>query len=172
MENLARLIRDIPDFPTKGIVFKDLTPLLRDPSAFARVVDALEARHRSDRIAAVAAVESRGFIFGGALAVRLGAGFVPIRKPGKLPYLTISESYSLEYGAGALEVHQDAVRTGDRVLIVDDLLATGGTARAAASLARRMGAEVVGASFVVELAFLGGRARLEGLPAFSLVRFD
>ncbi len=172
MIDLARFIRDVPDFPKKGILFKDITPLLKDPSAFARAIDALAGRHRDDRIDAVAAVESRGFIFGGALAVRLGAGFIPIRKPGKLPHHTFSETYSLEYGTDSIEIHRDAVKKGDRVLIVDDLLATGGTAGAAASLVTRMGAEVVGASFLVELAFLSGRAKLAEIPVFSIISYD
>ena len=169
---LARLIRDIPDFPKQGIVFKDITPLMRDPEAFARTLDALVTRHEKDRVTTVAAIESRGFIFGGALATRLGAGFVPIRKPGKLPYETLSESYTLEYGTGTLQIHSDAVERADRVLIVDDLLATGGTAAAAVSLVQRMGGEVVGLSFVVELVFLHGRAKLPGLPTYSLIKYD
>lgn len=172
MTDYARLIRDVPDFPKEGILFKDITPLLRDPKALAAVVSALEERHRGDRIAAVAAIESRGFILGGALAMRLGAGFVPIRKPGRLPYRTLRESYALEYGTDSIEVHSDAVRTGDRVLVVDDLLATGGTARAAVDLMRRLDARVIGASFLVELDFLGGRARLEDIPTFSLVHYS
>jgi len=172
MIELARFIRDVPDFPKKGILFKDITPLLKDPSAFARAIDALAGRHRDDRIDAVAAVESRGFIFGGALAVHLGAGFIPIRKPGKLPHRTLSETYSLEYGTDSIEIHRDAVKSGDRVLIVDDLLATGGTAGAAASLITRMGAKVVGASFLVELAFLSGRAKLAEIPVFSIISYD
>jgi len=172
MIDLARFIRDVPDFPKKGILFKDITPLLKDPEAFARSIDTLARRHRDDRIDAVAAVESRGFIFGGALAVRLGAGFVPIRKPGKLPHHTISETYSLEYGTDSIEIHRDAVKHGDRVLIVDDLLATGGTAGAAASLIARMGAKVVGASFLVELTFLAGRAKLAEIPVFSIISYE
>ena len=167
-----RLIRDIPDFPKQGILFKDITPLLRDPQGFAGVLEALEARRRGDRISAIAAVESRGFIFGGALAIRLGAGFIPIRKPGKLPHDKLSETYALEYGTDTIEIHRDAVVRGDRILILDDLLATGGTARAAASLVRKLGGEVVGASFLIELAFLGGRAHLEGIPVFSLIRYE
>lgn len=172
MTDLSRYIRDVPDFPRKGILFKDITPLLRDPRALARTITVLEERHRDDRIAAVAAVESRGFIFGAALALRLGAGFVPIRKPGKLPHETFRESYELEYGTDAVEMHRDALSQGDRILLVDDLLATGGTAVAAVNLIRRMGGMVVGASFVVELTFLGGRNRLGELPVFSLIRYD
>lgn len=172
MADFQRLIRDIPDFPKQGILFKDITPLLRDAKALHGALEALEAHHRADRIAAIAAVESRGFIFGAALAIRLGAGFIPIRKPGKLPHDKLSETYALEYGTDTIEIHRDAIGRGDRILIIDDLLATGGTARAAASLVRKLGGDVVGATFLVELAFLGGRARLEGIPVFSLVRYD
>ena len=172
MNELTRFIRDIPDFPKKGILFKDITPLLRDAGAFSQAMDAMARQHMDDRIDLVAAVESRGFIFGAALALRLGAGFIPIRKPGKLPYKTIDETYSLEYGTDTIQIHADAAGRGDRVLIVDDLLATGGTARAAASLLTRQGAEVVGASFLIELAFLSGRARLADVPVFALIKFD
>jgi len=172
MNDYARLIRDIPDFPKEGILFKDITPLLRDPQALAGALDALVEHHASDRIGVVAAVESRGFIFGAALAVKLGAGFVPIRKPGKLPYETVGETYALEYGTDTIEVHRDAVGKGDRVLVVDDLLATGGTARAAINLLRRLGAEIVGASFLVELDFLQGRQKLGEVATFSLVHYQ
>jgi len=168
----ARLIRDIPDFPKKGILFKDITPMLRDAPAFAASIEALHTRHASDRIDAVAAVESRGFVFGGALALRLDAGFIPIRKPGKLPHDTLSETYALEYGTDTVQIHRDAVTPGNRILLLDDVLATGGTARAAVALIRRLGGEVVGASFVVELDFLHGRRRLEDVPVHSLIHFD
>jgi adenine phosphoribosyltransferase len=171
MNDPSRFIRDIPDFPRKGIIFKDITPLLRDPRAFAETIEALRLHHRGDRIDAIAAVESRGFIFGSALAMTLEAGFIPMRKPGKLPYQTVSETYSLEYGTDTIQIHSDAVARGDRVLVVDDLLATGGTASAAVNLLNRLGAEVVGASFVVELGFLGGRARLGAIPTFSLITY-
>jgi len=168
----SRLIRNVPDFPRPGILFKDITPLLRDPRGLSDVLDALAAHHERDRIDAVAAVESRGFIFGCALAVKLGAGFVPIRKPGKLPHETVSESYALEYGSDTIEIHRDAVNPGDRVLLVDDLLATGGTAQAAARLVRRLGGVVTGATFLIELDFLKGRQRLEGIPVFSLIHTE
>lgn len=171
MKDHARFIRDIPDFPKKGIVFKDITPLLRDSGAFAATIEALKSHHAGDDIHAIAAVESRGFIFGSALALSLGVGFIPIRKPGKLPHETLSETYSLEYGTDTIEIHRDAVSQGDRVLIVDDLLATGGTAKAAIKLITRIGGHVVGASFVVELLFLSGRARLDGIPTFSLIQY-
>ena len=172
MNELSKFIRDIPDFPRKGILFKDITPLLRDPGAFSRALDAMAQHHAGDRIDAVAAVESRGFIFGAALALKLGAGFVPIRKPGKLPYQTLDESYTLEYGTDTIQMHADAVAKGDRILLVDDLLATGGTARAAMNLLARQGADLVGASFLIELAFLSGRARLGKAPVFALLRYD
>ena len=170
--DLARFIRDIPDFPKKGIVFKDITPLLRDPRALAQAVDAIAAQYAGSRVDAVAAVESRGFIFGAALALKLGAGFIPIRKPGKLPHDTLSESYSLEYGTDTVQMHSDAVGKGDRVLIVDDLLATGGTARAAVNLVTRLGGEVIGAAFVIELGFLGGRKKLGDLPVLALLNYE
>lgn len=165
-------IRDVPDFPKQGIIFKDITPLLGDPAAFAGTVDQLAERHSRDRVEVVAAIESRGFIFGGALAVRLGAGLVPIRKPGKLPYKTLSQTYTLEYGTDTLEMHSDAIPKGRRVLVLDDLLATGGTAGAALDLVRKSGGHVVGASFVIELAFLGGRAKLGDTPVSTLIKYD
>ena len=171
MTDLGRLIRDIPDFPKKGILFKDITPLLRDPVAFRATIDALAWHHATHKVNAVAAVESRGFIFGSALAVSLGVGFIPIRKPGKLPHEILSETYSLEYGTDTIEIHRDAIAPGDRILVVDDLLATGGTAKATINLIDRMGGHVVGASFVIELQFLDGRARLGAVPTFSLIQY-
>jgi adenine phosphoribosyltransferase len=172
MTQLARLIRDIPDFPRKGILFKDITPMLRDAAAFGACIEALRAHHAADRIDAVAAIESRGFVFGGALALRLEAGFIPIRKAGKLPHDTLSETYALEYGTDTVQIHRDAVSPGDRILLLDDLLATGGTARAAVRLIRQLGGEVVGATFVVELDFLHGRRHLDGTPVHSLIHYD
>jgi adenine phosphoribosyltransferase len=160
---LKNIIRDVPDFPKKGIVFKDITPLLGDPGTLRETIEALAAPHL--------AAPPDGFIFGAAVAARLGAGFVPIRKPGKLPSRTVAETYELEYGTDTLEIHADAVREGQRVLLVDDLLATGGTACAASSLVKKVGGELIGISFVIELGFLEGRSRLEGLPASSLVRY-
>jgi adenine phosphoribosyltransferase len=168
---LKNIIRDVPDFPKKGIVFKDITPLLGDPGTLRETIEALAAPHLAAPPDLVAGVESRGFIFGAAVAARLGAGFVPIRKPGKLPSRTVAETYELEYGTDTLEIHADAVREGQRVLLVDDLLATGGTACAASSLVKKVGGELIGISFVIELGFLEGRSRLEGLPASSLVRY-
>lgn len=171
MEHLKALIRDVPDFPMQGILFRDVTPLLRDPRGLAQVVDALADRYRDQGIEAVAGIESRGFIFGTPLAVALGVGFVPIRKLGKLPADKITREYALEYGTNSLEVHRDAVRSGERVLLVDDLLATGGTARAAAELLEELGAQVVEAAFVIELAFLNGRAALDGRAAHALLTY-
>jgi adenine phosphoribosyltransferase len=165
---LREYIRDIPDFPQPGILFRDITPLLADAAAFRAVIDTLATPFK-DRVDVVVAVESRGFIFGAPLAYALGTGLVPVRKHGKLPWQTIREEYALEYGSSILEVHQDAVQPGQRVLLVDDLLATGGTVRAAANLIRRLGGEIVGAAFLAELGFLNGRAALEGLPVTSLV---
>jgi len=171
MEHLKALIRDVPDFPMQGILFRDVTPLLRDPSGLAQVVDAFAERYRGQGIDAVAGIESRGFIFGTPLALALGVGFVPIRKLGKLPAEKITREYALEYGTNSLEVHRDAVRPGERVLLVDDLLATGGTARAAAELLEQLGGEVVETAFVIELAFLNGRAALDGRPAHALLTY-
>jgi adenine phosphoribosyltransferase len=169
-------LRNVPDFPKPGILFKDITPLLADPRAFHITLDLLAQRYIGEHIDAVVGVESRGFIFGGALAARLNASFVPVRKPGKLPAKVDSVSYKLEYGEAALEMHLGSIKEGAQVLIVDDVLATGGTASAAMELSRRQGGTVVGAAFVVELDFLSGRARLsEGTaPApsvYSIVHF-
>ena len=169
--DLRARIRDIPDFPRPGIVFKDITPLLLDPSALQAAVSALAAYASPLGVEYVVAAEARGFILGGALATRLGAGFVPARKPGKLPHDTVSAEYVLEYGIDALELHADALAGGARVLIHDDLLATGGTARALCDLVAGRGAEVVGCAFLVELSFLSGRARLEPFDVHSLIEY-
>jgi adenine phosphoribosyltransferase len=161
MDDIAALIRDVPDFPKPGIVFKDITPLLADAPAMARTADALAAPWRDAGITRVLGIESRGFIFGSLVAERLACGFAPLRKPGKLPWTTRRRDYTLEYGQAALEIHDDALGPGDRALIVDDLLATGGTMAASLSLIRDLGAEVVGAGFVIELAFLAARSRLD-----------
>ncbi len=170
-ERLKRIIRDVPGFPRAGIVFKDITPILADPALFRETLEALGRPFKGGSVEKVLGIESRGFIFGPPLAVQLDAGFVPARKPGKLPRETISETYALEYGSDALEIHRDALRKGERVLVVDDLLATGGTAAAATRLVKRQGAEVVGVAFVIELEFLKGRDRLGGLRVHSLVRY-
>ena len=171
MEHLKELIRAIPDFPTQGILFRDVTPLLRDAGALREVVHLLAERYRDAGVDAVAGIESRGFIFGAPLAVELGVGFVPIRKLGKLPAEKIRREYSLEYGVNVLEMHADAVRPGERVLLVDDLLATGGTARAGAELLRELGAEVMAVAFLIELEFLQGRAALDGLDVYAMLKY-
>ena len=169
--DLRALIRDIPDFPKPGILFRDVTPLLGNGPAFRACIRQLCERLSPARPQAVAGIESRGFIFGASVAAELGIGFVPIRKPGKLPWRTRKEQYQLEYGTDAIEVHEDAVATGTRVALVDDLLATGGTAGAAIKLLQGLGGEVVVAAFVIELAFLQGRARLAGVPAQVLITY-
>jgi adenine phosphoribosyltransferase len=160
MDSIRARIRDVPDFPQKGVVFKDITPVLADRTAFREVVDALTARWKGERIDKVVGIESRGFLFAAPLAYALGAGVTVVRKPGKLPWQVIREVYALEYGEGALELHVDAVGPGDRVLVVDDVLATGGTAEAAGKLVTRQGATLVGYSFLVELTFLHGARRV------------
>ena len=171
MTDLARHIRDIPDFPKPGIVFKDITPLLADPTSFRATVDQFVERYRG-RADMVLGIESRGFIIGAAVAYGLGTGLAGVRKPGKLPARTYAARYDLEYGSDALEIHHDAVGDHHRVLIVDDLLATGGTASAAVELVQRCGGRVVACAFVIELAFLNGRQRLAGQDVFALVRYD
>jgi adenine phosphoribosyltransferase len=167
--DLQALIRDIPDFPKPGILFRDLTPLMGHGPAFSETIQRLADRAAQLRPAAVMAIESRGFIFGASVAARLGLAFVPLRKPGKLPHRTRKSVYDLEYGSDGIEIHEDAVPPGTRVVVIDDLLATGGTARAAVQLARELGAEVTGALFVVELAALAGRKRLDGVPVDALI---
>ncbi|HEX6463246.1 MAG TPA: adenine phosphoribosyltransferase [Vicinamibacterales bacterium] len=162
MQALKDRIRRVPDFPKPGILFYDVTTLLRDPEGFRMAIDALSNPYRGQGISVVVGIESRGFILGGAVADRLGAGFVPVRKLGKLPSTTVRVSYSLEYGSGSLEMHSDAIEKGQQVLIVDDLLATGGTARATADLVRQLGGKVHGVAFLIELVSLDGRAKLEG----------
>ena len=169
-EQLKRLIRDIPDFPKPGINFKDLTPLLRDPAGFGKAVDLLAARYVGKKIDVVVGVEARGFVIGAALAYRLGAGVILIRKPGKLPYKTHRTIYELEYGTDTLEIHQDSIVPGQRVVIADDLLATGGTMNAAIRLVEQQGGSIVECAFLVELLFLSGREKL-GHKVFSLIQF-
>src|SRR5882762_975987 len=171
-EPLKQLIREVPDFPKPGILFYDITTLLKDKRGFATLIDALSEHYLEKDIDLVLGMEARGFIFGPALAYRLNAGFVPVRKPGKLPAETVRVSYELEYGSNSLEVHKDAIRKDDRVLIVDDLLATGGTAVATAELASGLGAQIAGLAFVVELDFLKGREKLAKYDVFSLLHYD
>ena len=170
-DRIRARIRDVVDFPKEGIVFKDLTPLIADPVAFRGVIDRLAEHAAGRRADRIVGIEARGFIFGSALACVLGKGFSIVRKPGKLPWRTDREEYSLEYGKGVLEIHEDAVQPGERVVIVDDLLATGGTAAAASRLVERRGGEVVSLAFVVELAFLKGRTSLEGRDVHSLISY-
>ncbi len=172
MIDLKTLIRDVPDFPKPGIVFKDITPLLASPEGLSQTIAQLIEPFRQARIDVVCGTESRGFIFGTACAVALGVGFVPIRKPGKLPCETLSASYELEYGTDRLEIHTDAIRPGQRVLMVDDLLATGGTMGACCELVEKLGGEIVGISFVIELDFLNGRDKFPGRSIHSLIRVE
>jgi adenine phosphoribosyltransferase len=171
-EQLKSLIREVPDFPKPGILFYDITTLLRDKTGFAQLIDLFSEHYIGKQIDLILGMEARGFIFGPALAYRLNAGFVPVRKPGKLPAATVKVEYELEYGSNALEVHKDAVQKGQRVLIVDDLLATGGTAEATARLATSLGGEIAGLAFVVELDFLNGREKLKPYNVFSLLHYD
>ena len=169
--DLKGCIRDIPDFPKEGIIFKDITTLLKDPAAFKKSVDLLAKKFRKEDIAYVVGVEARGFIFGSALAYKLGAGFIPVRKKGKLPYRTKQVVYELEYGTDVLEIHEDAIPDGSRVLIVDDLLATGGTIRAVSDLVRQQKAVIAGVAFLVELKFLKGKDKLKDLPVYSVIKY-
>lgn len=170
--DLASTIRSVPDFPIAGILFYDITTLLKNPVALKESIDRLTAQYQNTGVDMVVGIESRGFIFGIPLAYNLGVGFVPVRKPGKLPAETIAESYALEYGTNTLEVHVDAVEKGQKVLIVDDLLATGGTAKATCSLVEKLGGQVVGLAFAIELTFLNGRDNLKGYNVFSLLQYN
>jgi len=172
MEQLKSLIREVPDFPKPGILFYDITTLLKNATGFRRVIDALSAHYCDTKVDVVLGIEARGFIFAPALAYALNAGFVPVRKPRKLPAECVSVTYDLEYGTDTLEMHKDAVGNGHRVLIVDDLLATGGTAAAAARMVREAGGTVVGVGVVIELTFLSGRQKLAGTDVFSLISYD
>lgn len=168
---LENYIRNIPDFPKLGILFKDITTLLKDKKAFSQAVDLLSKKYKNKKIDKVAAVEARGFILGGAIACRLGAGFVPIRKKGKLPWKTNSVTYDLEYGKDTLEIHHDAIEPGDKILIVDDLLATGGTAKAVTDLLEQLQGKIAGIAFLIELTDLKGRDKLKDCPIFSLIKY-
>ena len=172
MEDLKKLIREVPDFPRPGILFYDITTLLKDRCGFRAVIDGLRQHYQNARVDTILGIEARGFIFAPALAYALGAGFVPVRKPKKLPAARVSVEYDLEYGTDSLEMHRDAIDDGHRVLIVDDLLATGGTAAAAARMVRNVGGEVAGIGVVIELSFLNGRQRLADYDVFSLLQYD
>ncbi len=172
IEKIRQAIRDIPNFPKPGVVFKDITPLLSNGPLYKQTIDLLADRYRSQAVDIVLGIESRGFIIGSTLAYTLGAGFCIVRKPGKLPYKTHSASYELEYGSDTLEVHRDAIPSRARVLIADDLIATGGTASAAAELVSKLGAEIVECAFVIELSFLKGRERLTPYNVFSILQYD
>ncbi|MBU0635756.1 adenine phosphoribosyltransferase [Candidatus Micrarchaeota archaeon] len=165
-------IRTIPDFPKKGILFYDITPVLQDPIALEQTISQMKEKYSNEKIDYIVGVESRGFIFGSLLAEKLGVGFIPVRKKGKLPSKTIEQSYALEYGTATIEIHEDALKAGDRVLVADDLLATGGTAQATAALVQRLGGNLVGFCFLIELSFLNGRKKLEPYHIESLVQFD
>jgi adenine phosphoribosyltransferase len=171
-DQLKKLIREVPDFPKKGILFYDITTLLKDKTGFAQLIDLFSEHYIGNHIDLILGMEARGFIFGPALAYRLNAGFVPVRKPGKLPAATVRCEYELEYGSNCLEVHRDAIEKGQRVLIVDDLLATGGTAEATTRLVKSLGGEIAGLAFVVELDFLNGREKLKPYNVFSLLHYD
>ena len=172
MEQFKKLIRNVPDFPKKGILFYDITTLLKNAKALREVMDLLAGKYMNQKIDLVLGVESRGFIFAPILAYQLGAGFVPVRKPGKLPAESVKVSYDLEYGKDALEIHKDAIQPHQRVLIVDDLLATGGTAAAVTQMVQQMGGQVVALAFLVELVFLDGRKKLNGFEVFSLLQYE
>lgn len=174
MDDLKSLIRTIPDYPKPGILFRDVTTLFRDPEGFERAVIAMARPFRTAHVDAVAGIEARGFILGGAIADRLGCGFVPIRKKGKLPWKTIGQEYTLEYGVDSIEIHEDAIGHGEQILIVDDLIATGGTAEAAIKLVQSTGGRIVGSTFVIDLPDLGGKAKIEAMDveAHALMAFD
>jgi adenine phosphoribosyltransferase len=172
VEALKALVRTVPDFPKPGILFYDITTLLKDKTGFAKLIDALASHYIERKVDLVLGIEARGFIFGPALAYRLNAGFVPVRKPGKLPAETVRVCYDLEYGSDAVEIHKDAIQPGQRVVLVDDLLATGGTMEATVKLARQLGGEIVGLAFAVELDFLKGRERFKEFDVFSLLHYD
>jgi adenine phosphoribosyltransferase len=171
IEQIEALIRDVPDFPEPGVVFKDITPVLADPIAFSTIIDLIVVHFGRGNVDKVVGIEARGFILGAPVAYHFGAGVVPVRKKGKLPHDTIDEEYALEYGTAALEIHKDAFAPGERVLVVDDVLATGGTAKAAATLVERIGGKVCGIATLIELDFLHGRDKLEGYDLFTLIRY-
>jgi adenine phosphoribosyltransferase len=169
--DLAKFVRDVPDFPKPGIMFKDITPLLAEPAAFAAIIDRMALHYKDRRVTQVAGIESRGFLLAGALAHRLQAGVIPIRKKGKLPHKTISATYSLEYGTDTLEIHEDAAGPGSSILLVDDVIATGGTAKASCELIEKLGAKIAGVAFLIELGFLNGRQHLRDRDVLSLIKY-
>lgn len=171
IEKLRNAIRDVPDFPKEGIIFKDITPLLLDPVLFQSAIDIFVERYRGKEISKVVGIEARGFLFASALAYQIGSGLVPVRKPGKLPYKTEKATYELEYGEDSVEIHRDAISEGENVLVLDDLLATGGTVSAALDLVERLGGMVIEVAFLIELEFLNGRDQLEGKDIFSVLKF-
>lgn len=171
MENLKKLIRDVPDFPKKGIIFKDITPLLQDPKGLRTAVEAISQHYKGKKIDIIVGAEARGFILAPTVAFNLGAGFVPVRKPGKLPYKKISESYALEYGTDTLEMHKDGIKKGQNVLMVDDLLATGGTMAACCKMVESLGGNIAGCAFLIELAFLNGKNALSKYEIFSVIKY-
>ena len=168
---LKELIRDIPDFPKEGIIFKDITPVLQSPAGLKEVVDKFSDHYANQKIDVIVGAEARGFLFGPAVAINIGAGFVPVRKPGKLPYETASKTYDLEYGTDTLEIHKDAVKAGDNVLMMDDLLATGGTMVASCELVESLGGKITGCAFLIELGFLNGKEKLSQYDIFSLIQY-
>lgn len=170
-EKIKALIRDIPDFPQKGVIFRDITPLLKEPCVVSEIIDSFEEFARKKKIEVVAAIESRGFIFAMPLCLRLGVPFVPVRKEGKLPWATVKETYELEYGAATVEMHKDAIKEGQRVLVLDDLLATGGTALASAKLVEKLGGKVEGIAFIIELTYLNGREKIKDYEVLTLARY-
>ena len=171
MDDVKAIIRDVPDFPKEGIIFKDITTLLKDSQGFREAVDRLVDHYSEQRIDLVVAVEARGYIFGAPMAYKLGAGFIPVRKVGKLPAETLREEYELEYGTDAVEMHRDAIEPGQKVLIVDDLIATGGSAAATARLVEALGGDIVGIAFLIELAFLNGVDKLRGYDVFTMIQY-
>ena len=173
MESVQQIIRDVPDFPKKGIIFKDITPLLGDPVAFQKTINSLKDRYADKSVDAVVGVEARGFIFASALAYALGSGVVMVRKPGKLPYKTFQETYSLEYGSDTVEIHQDALRSGQNIIVIDDVLATGGTLSATLDLIRKnfKNVKILETAFLIELDFLKGREKLKDTPVYSMIHF-
>ena len=171
VEKIKAAVRNVPDFPKPGIIYKDITPLLQDGAIFSELINYLAQPYRNNVPKYVAGIESRGFIFGSALALELGCGFIPVRKAGKLPYKTIRQSYSLEYGEATIEIHEDAAAPGDKVVLIDDLLATGGTSAAAVALMQKLGAKILATNFLIELKFLNGREKLKGFPIRSIVAY-